>query len=217
MDGLKTNTILIIPKSKIKNEPIIEESTELIGYKTHKVKRKETLYSIAEKYGVTVDDIKRYNKHLYSKQLKKGEKLQIPIGTKPVETQVTEVVESTTDSSTASMAKHTVQAKETKYGIARKYGITIAELDALNPEVPANLPIGTILNVPKEAVVAESVIEEDDYDFYEVQPKEGFFRLKIKLGLSQEEIVALNPYAKDGLKEGMILKIPKESILYFVY
>lgn len=205
-NGVSANSVLIIP-----SEDVILAGSDPIKFKKHRVKRKETLYSIAEKYGVTVDDIKRHNKHLYSKQLKKGEKLQIPLGIKPVETQVTEVVESTTDSSTANMAKHTVQAKETKYGIARKYGITIAELDALNPEVPANFPIGTVLNVPTEAVVAESVIEEGEFEFYEVQPKEGFFRLKIKLGLSQEEIVALNPYAKDGLKEGMILKIPKES------
>jgi len=31
----------------------------------------------------------------------------------------------------------------------------------------------------------------------------------VKLGLTEEEIVALNPYAKDGLKDGMVLKIPK--------
>ena len=30
------------------------------------------------------------------------------------------------------------------------------------------------------------------------------------MGLTQEEIIALNPYAKAGLKEGMILKIPRE-------
>ena len=31
----------------------------------------------------------------------------------------------------------------------------------------------------------------------------------MKFGLSQEEIITLNPYAVEGLKEGMILKIPK--------
>ena len=106
---------------------------------------------------------------------------------------------------------HTILAKETKYGIARKYGITINELETLNPDVPANFPIGTVLKVPNTSVIASATIEESTFDFYEVQPKEGFYRLEIKLGLTEEEIVGLNPYAKDGLKDGMILKIPKEN------
>ena len=105
---------------------------------------------------------------------------------------------------------HTVLPKETKYGIARKYGISIADLEKLNPDMGENLQMGVILKVPNAAVINSATIE-DDFDFYEVQPKEGFFRLKVKLGLSEEEIISLNPYAKDGLKEGMILKIPKEN------
>ncbi|WP_241492536.1 hypothetical protein [Lacinutrix himadriensis] len=43
-------------------------------------------------------------------------------------------------------------------------------------------------------------------------PKEGFYRLKIKLGLEQEELEALNPELKEtGLKSGMVLKIPFSS------
>jgi hypothetical protein len=32
--------------------------------------------------------------------------------------------------------------KETKYSIAKQYGITIEELEKKNPEVVANLPVG---------------------------------------------------------------------------
>ncbi|NNJ83207.1 MAG: amino acid ABC transporter substrate-binding protein, partial [Flavobacteriaceae bacterium] len=71
----------------------------------------------------------------------------------------------------------------------------------------------TMLNVPKAAVIESATIEDENFEFYEVLPKEGFFRLKVKLGLSQEEIIAMNPYAADGLKEGMILKIPKENAI----
>ena len=41
--------------------------------------------------------------------------------------------------------------------------------------------------------------------------KEGFYRLKVKFGISESEIIALNPVAKDGLKEGMILKLPRQG------
>lgn len=197
--SVRENAILIIP------EVGTGVTTEAVEFKKHRVKRKETLFSISQKYGVSVDDIKKYNKELYSRQLKKGEKIDIPVSLK-------NTASSTTSTETEVLSKtHTVLAKETKYGIARKYDITIAELEMLNPTLGDSLQIGAILKVPNTES-ATSAITEEGYDYYEVQPKEGFFRLKIKLGLSEEEIVALNPFAKSGLKEGMILKIPKENI-----
>lgn len=46
------NTILIIPDSRIKNEPLEGETKEITGFKTHKVKRKETLYSLSKQYNI---------------------------------------------------------------------------------------------------------------------------------------------------------------------
>jgi LysM repeat protein len=198
-NGVKINSILIIP------ERSGDAVSEVVRYKTHKVKRKETLFGIAQLYNISIDDIKKYNKELYSRSIKKGEKISIPVFKKktiPVATETT---------TQPASANHTVAANETKFGIARKYGISIAELETLNPTMGENLQTGTILNVPEISVISSASID-DDYDFYEVQPKEGFFRLKVKLGLSEEEIVALNPYASEGLKDGMILKIPKENL-----
>ena len=205
--GIGLGSIIILPSEDI----ILQGSTE-VKFKKHKVRRKETLFSISKKYGVSVDDLKKYNKHLYAKPLKKGEKLQIPLIPKNATTPIVNTEEAGEEQTTTEVGadKHMVAAKETRYGIARKFGISIPELEALNPDMPANLPIGTILNVPATAVTETATIEETEFDFYEVLPKEGFYRLKVKLGLSQDEIVALNPYANDGLKEGMILKIPKE-------
>ena len=50
------------------------------------------------------------------------------------------------------------------------------------------------------------------YSYYTVQPKEGFYRLKINTGLEQNELERLNPgLATSGLKEGMVLKIPFDA------
>lgn len=199
--GIGVNSVLVLPSSDL-----INIGSQEVEFKKHRVKRKETLFSIAQKYNVSVDDIKKYNKHLYSKQLKKGERLNIPIAT------IATIITDNSDSSTNSEAKkHKVLAKETKYGIARKYGITLAELEALNPTMGESLQIGAELTVPSTSVLETATIEDDKFDFYEVLPKEGFFRLKVKLGLTQDQIVTLNPYAAEGLKEGMILKIPKEN------
>jgi len=202
--GLSVNTMLILPAAIT----TVSEAGPM-QFKMHRVRRKQTLFSISQRYGVSIDDLKKYNKELYSRSLKKGEKIRIPLQSKPNTSVV--AVNTNSNNNPGSSSKHTVEPKETKFGIARKYGITMAELEALNPGVGANLPIGTILNVPEQAVISSATIDDENYDFYEVLAKEGFFRLKVKLGLEEAAIVALNPYAKDGLKEGMILKIPKRN------
>ena len=200
-NGMKTASVLILPitGNNTANNPVIE-------IRKHKVKRKETLSSISQLYNVTEEDLKKYNKQLYATGLKKKDILRIPVGIyAPTNKTITnsEIKEDTTQTRT-----HTVIPKETKYGIARKYGITIVELEKMNLEMGENLQIGAELIVPNIVVAEDSTIEDENFEYYEVQTKEGFFRLKVKLGLTEEEIIALNPYAKDGLKDGMILKIP---------
>ena len=192
------NTVLIIPNSKIKNDAIEEESRELIGYKKHKVRRKETLYGLSKKYSVTEEEIKKANRFLYSENLKKGDKIKIP--------KFRTVISKQTLNNT--VKKYNVQPKEGKWRIAYKFGITVAELEALNPNMNEVVQPGDELNVPNVLDNDEKPIEST-YSYYEVLPKEGFYRLKIKLGLTQEQLEVLNPELKEtGLKVGMVLKVP---------
>jgi LysM repeat protein len=204
-NGLKVNSVLIVPSTSTKKSGIESEK-----YRYHKVKRKETLFGIAKKYNVSVDEIKKLNKELYSRRLKRGDKLIIPPSSK-----TTGINNSTANNTKLppGTQKYTVQPKETEFGIARKFGISIAELEDLNPGLDKNIKIGAVLIVPDKTVIENAEIDAENYQYYEVEPKEGFYRLKVKFGLSKEEIVALNPYAEEGLKEGMILKLPKEGML----
>ena len=197
---LKLNSVLIIPKSKVNLEPKVTIVKELQGFKKHRTGRKETLYSLAKQYKITEDDIKKYNTFLYANILRKGDKLQIPIF------KITEVVE------TIELTKaYTVLPKEGKWRVAYKFGITVSELEILNPEMGEVLQEGQIITVPNIIETDEKEID-NQFSYYKVLPKEGFYRLKLKLGLEQEELEALNPDLKDmGLKEGMILKIPFNS------
>ena len=52
---------------------------------------------------------------------------------------------------------------------------------------------------------------DENYAYYKVLPKEGFYRLKVKLGIEEEMIKSLNPILTNSeLRVGMILKLPKE-------
>jgi len=196
--GLQPNTILIIPKSRILKNSIKIETRQLLNYKSHKVKRKETLFSISKKYNVTIDDIKKHNPRLYSDNLQKGNRINIP-------RYRTVLVDSNLGNT---IKKYSVLPKEGKWRIAYKFGISVSDLEKLNPKMGDSLQLGQEINVPNIADNEEKTVEET-YGYYTVLPKEGFFRLKIKLGLSQEDLEILNPELVDiGLKEGMILKVP---------
>lgn len=196
--SLEPNIILIIPKSRVLDTSVEIEEIQLVGYTSHKVKRKETLYSIAQKYNISVDEIKKHNTRLYAENLRKGDKLQIPEYSKV----------KTTSNLGNTIKTYKVLPKEGKWRVAYKFGISVSELEALNPKMADSLQVGQEINVPNIANNEEKVIE-DSYGYYTVLPKEGFYRLKLKLGLDENQIVELNPDLKDGnLKEGMILKVP---------
>ena len=196
---IKIGVILILPNY---GEEVI------ISIKKHRVRKRETIKSIATKYDISKDLLKKYNKELYAREPNKGERIDIPVFNVIA---LSNTTNKETLTANDTIKKHKVLPKETKYGIARKYDITIAELEVLNPNMAKNLAIGEEIIVPKKEISSNAILVEGDdkYEFYEVLPKEGFFRLKVKFGLSQEDIIALNPYAVEGLKEGMILKIPK--------
>lgn len=205
--GLREGTVLIIPKNL---ETLSSPDDGEVTFKKHKVKRKETIFGIASLYGTTVDEIKKYNRHLYANELKRGEEITIPIKKvtilQPFNQEVTQA------SSIEDLpGKHKVKPGETKFGIAKQYAITVAKLESLNPSIfgEDNLPLGLVLNVPENNTTEPVVNDEENFTFYTVKPKEGFYRMEVMFGFTEEEIKTLNPHTKDGLKEGMVIKIPK--------
>lgn len=156
----KTNTqISSTPKETV---------VEILGGLTHEVLQKETKYGIARHYGILVSDLEKANPELLDTALKMGQKLIIPstIGNKksriieniPNETVVSksEVVKIIpvlpaasieTVAANSSISIREVLAKETKYSIAREYGITVAELERQNPAIVNKLLVGSKLSI----------------------------------------------------------------------
>ena len=271
-EDVKPNTILIIPldgrviqQEEEKEEEEEEQEIEPISFSRHRVRKKETLYGLTERYGITEEQLKRYNRQLYSEPLKKGMVLQIP---KYPEVDPNEEKE-------LDFEVYTVQPKETRWSIAHKYGISVDSLVVLNPElgtssdylaigqelklprpkgdslkdqeidlftsytVPSKMTLyslgkeygipsdsilklnpevveqgglkeGMILRLPKKKDTSGEV-NTDNFIFYEVKPKQNIFRLTQNLNITREELFSLNPALENGLKAGMVLKLPKEK------
>jgi len=203
-NGIQENTTLLIPKAGSNSSGI-----------THKVVAKETLFSISKKYNVAVSDIENWNKEALKEGLKIDQEIYVskPSATnktiaskeiKPVDVVKEEKVKTST-----STFSHTVVAQETKYGIATKYGLSVEELEKLNPQIVEGLKVGEILKIKTTQEKKVSIVGKGQY---EVQPKETLFSLSKKLNVSQEDLLDLNPELKEGLKEGMVLNIPSRKI-----
>ncbi len=201
---LRIAKITVEEQVKDQVDTVIESFNIEPEFKIHKVKRKETLYSIAKQYGVTVDDIKKYNKELYSRDVRKREKIRIPILKEKIE----ETVDTPIVDEVATYTQYIVKPKETKFSIARKHGITIQELEQLNPTMEEVLSIGAEIKVPTAVFVEYSDVVEEGFELYQVPPKDTMFSLLRRLNISSDSLIKMNPYLRDGLKAGMILTIP---------
>ena len=188
---------------KVGDEVIIPKKIDLIfddsDYILHKVKRKQTLIKISNLYDVDVNLIKNFN-NLSSDKLDKGTSIKIPL---------IPLSEGSIKEIPNQVKYYSVKPKEGKWRIAYKYGITVDQLELINPQIGTFLKVSEKILVPNINLDKLNVIDEN-YAYYKVLPKEGFYRLKIKLGIDEKIIKSLNPYLiTSELKEGMILKLPK--------
>ncbi|WP_108868063.1 LysM peptidoglycan-binding domain-containing protein [Aquimarina aquimarini] len=185
---------------------------KIVRYITHKVKRKETLYGISKKYKITVEDIKKNNKRLYSEQIKKKDKIRIPVYAE--ESEDSQVPENNLDPNArlSTTTRYTIKPKDTKYSISRRHGITVGELDELNPGMDPNFPVGMQITVPTTVFVSLQDSIQPGFELYEVKPKETIFRILKRTGISSDSLFKMNPYLREGLKAGMVITIPKDTL-----
>ena len=109
---------------------------------------------------------------------------------------------------------HTVEAGQTLYAISKIYSVTVPEIQSANPELADfGIRIGQTLRIPvkeinkKEAKKAEVKISGDTI-YHEVLKKETVYALTKRYDITEAELNQHNPNLKDGLKIGMIIKIP---------
>ena len=245
--GVKASTVVLIPKTIVaktddksvevkKVEPKVEVKTEkkpefkvveTSKAKTHLVVAKETLYSISKKYDISIEGLETLNPILKTDGLQPGQILKVSKST------VSNVEPPKVKSNSVVSISHEVKPKETKYGIATKYGITVEELEKQNPEVKENLPIGYVLKISKlltNAVVPNTEVFKPEVEKskaeapkvvvpknntlleYTVKSGETLYSLTRQFGLSDVALINLNPALKDGVKEGMNLNVPANLV-----
>lgn len=205
-NGIQENTVLLIPK---KNTSVVTDVKDNSDVTTHLVKTKETLFSLAKQYEVSVSDLKEWNPEVEKEGLKIGQEIIVSKNYKP---ENSGYVEEKVVNNTTSVFSHVVKTQETVYGISKKYNISIAELEELNPQIKTDgLKIGDVLTLKRNNEIAITKVNNEE-NLYTVKPKETLFSLSKQFNVSPSELIALNPELKEGLREGMQLKLPSSIV-----
>lgn len=145
----------------------------------------DSLYSIARKFGVTVDAIKRAN-NLGTDLLSLGQKLLIP------EPEKEEEEPQTGD-------YYIVKNGDTLYGIARNYGISVEELKDANGLTNNILSIGQKLIIPQKS---------NNQTVYIVKSGDSLYSIATRYGITVVDLKKANNLSSNLLSIGQKIIIP---------
>jgi len=134
------------------------------------VKKGDSLWSIANKYGVTVNDIKLLN-NLSNNNLSIGQKIKIP------ELILDENVDY--DGNT-----YVVKVGDTLYSIAKQYGVTVDDLKSINNLTNNSLSLNQVLKIPG--------IDIEEPNTYTVKKGDSLYSIANKFGTTVNDIKSLN-------------------------
>ena len=162
---------------------------------SYTVQKGDSLYSIANKFGTTVDELKKLN-NLTSNVLNIAQVLKIPTTTSEPEQEQTVI-------------KYQVVSGDSLYKIANKYNTSVDAIKKLNNLNNNLLSIGQILSIPTTQDIEE--IPEENYFNYNVVSGDSLYSIARKFDTSVDAIKELNNLISNLLSVGQTLKIPTTS------
>lgn len=153
---------------------------------TYTVTPGDTLYSIANSYNMSVDQLKQLN-NLTTNTIQVGQTLQV-IGTAPESTQITGVT-------------YTVQPGDSLYSIAERANLTVNQLMKLNNLASTMIYVGQTLNLadtPQQNVAGAT---------YTVKEGDTLYRIAQNHNMSVTDLKNMNNLSSNSLSIGQVIKV----------
>ena len=155
-----------------------------IDYDTYVVRTDDSLFNIASRYGISVDELKRIN-NLGNDTLFVGQQLLVPTGSDIVDSNITNYVD------------YRIVSGDTLYGIASRYGVSVDELKSLNNLPNNNLSVGQVIKVP----IMDTTV-------YTVKRGDTLYSIAREYNVTPNELMSYNNLTSNLLSIGQILRIP---------
>ncbi|WP_314210952.1 LysM peptidoglycan-binding domain-containing protein [uncultured Abiotrophia sp.] len=190
---------------------------------SYTVQAGDSYWRIANKYGISIQELQRLN-GTSDYTLHPGQSIKVPgSGTNAsASSNSGSASTSTTSAAPAAGGSYTVQAGDSYWRIANKYGISISELQRLNGTSDYNLYPGQSLKVPGSGSSSNATASSNSSSTststttaspsaggsYTVQAGDSYWRIANKYGISISELQRLNGTSNYFLYPGQSLKVP---------
>ena len=194
------------------------------GGGSYTVQAGDSYWRIANKYGISIEELQRLN-GTSSYFLYPGQSLVVPGSASTTSGSAASTSSSTTSTRSAAPSaggSYTVQAGDSYWRIANKYGISISELQRLNGTSNYFLYPGQSLKVPGSGSSSNATASSNSSSTststttaapaaggsYTVQAGDSYWRIANKYGISISELQRLNGTSNYFLYPGQSIKVP---------
>ena len=196
------NSSTEVDESTTDETEVVEPKPEkTVAVKYHKVRRGETLGSIARRYGISVSQLKRWN-GLRSNTAKVGTTLKVSNPAKQSKSTTT----TTTTTSNEKQKYYTVKRGDSLSSIAERFGVTVAQLREWNGIEADNINAGVRIAVDASASRRVSKPEVKT-STYTVKKGDGLGAIAERHGMTLQEIRELNGLKDNNIQAGQKLKV----------
>ena len=201
----------------------VDETRVVVKNIYHKVKRGESLGKIADRYNVSVSELKKWNR-IKGTKVAKGQRLRIETKKavafipKNSTTQVSEnktvdtlkIEQPTNITDSQNFIFHTVKKKETLSSIAKKYRVTAANIKEWNGLKSSNVNYGKKLKIyTSEVLKTDEVVKKSETKqiTHTVKKGESLGRIATIYAVTVGQLSEWNDLQDSNIKEGQELVI----------
>ena len=167
----------------------------ILGSNYYRVKKGDTLYSIARNYNISVSDIKTLN-NLTTNNLSIGQILKLPTNNN----------DNNNENTTDEYQIYTIKKGDNLYQIARTFNTTVDEIKTLNNLTSNTLTIGNTLKIPRSKEQTST-----DYLTYTVVSGDTLYSIAKKYNINVDTLKNYNNLSSNLLSLGQILRIPNTT------
>ena len=196
LNNLSSNTLQIGQQLKIPTTSSSQEPSTSTNYTTYTVKSGDSLWKIANQFGVSVNDIVTLN-NLGSNVLQIGQQLKIPT--------------SSNNSNTTSPSNniiYTVQNGDSLWKISQKYNVPVSDIISTNNLTTTLLKVGQQLKIPTSNNNSNTTSSSNNTE-YVVKSGDSLWLIANRYNTTVNAIKNLNNLTSNTLQIGQVLRIPQ--------
>lgn len=191
-----------IQQTASKKQEMAPASSSKPSKSRYTIQKGDTLYSVAQKHGLTVAELQEMNNGLSPQNLAIGQSILV----KAHENYIASNSKEAPRQNLAKKKTYTVKQGDTLYSIAKSHGLSVAELQTHNKNLSTSISIGQTITIPSKTqlAAAKPIV-------HIVKKGDTLYSISKNYNVTVDAIVAYNNLADNSLSIGQKVKIPNTN------